>query len=341
MRVAALVQELGGASARLRVVQIVGELEQLGVAVEVCEVARAGPARWRQLASLRGFDAIWWQRRLIAPWESALLRARARRLVVDLDDAVWRRDRAPFGSALRRWRARALLRRADALIVGSRSLALELGELALGPAREPIVVASAVRAAPNMRAPSRVPTLVWCGQPSTWRYVERFLAAWPKVRAACPGARFVVVGGPRALVARDGIEPRAWSVAAEAEALAEGWLGLAPLPDDPWTRGKCGARSIACLAAGLPALTSRVGAQAEWADAYGGSIEWPQGSDGALEVIGALRGGAPPPRCLDAARRLARERSPARTARRMAALLRGDDEAAPEARRVARATPQG
>jgi glycosyltransferase involved in cell wall biosynthesis len=73
-----------------------------------------------------------------------------------------------------------------------------------------------------------------------------------------------------------------WSEAAQHEGLAEFDLGLAPVPDEPYTRGKCGYKLLQYAASGTPAVASPVGvnrtilaelgmpapdADNEWADA--------------------------------------------------------------------------
>jgi glycosyltransferase involved in cell wall biosynthesis len=54
-----------------------------------------------------------------------------------------------------------------------------------------------------------------------------------------------------------------WSVEGEAAALVQGDIGIAPTPDDRWTLGKCGFKIIQYMAAGLPAVASPIGANAE------------------------------------------------------------------------------
>jgi glycosyltransferase involved in cell wall biosynthesis len=54
-----------------------------------------------------------------------------------------------------------------------------------------------------------------------------------------------------------------WSLEREVTATAECDIGLAPLPDDPWTRGKCGLKLLLYMSLGLPAVASRVGVHPE------------------------------------------------------------------------------
>lgn len=346
MRVLALVEAHDGASAQLRVVRWLPWLAERGVDVALEEIVRSGPRRWLQLGRAARFDAVWLQRRLLQPWESAWLRRCSRRLVVDLDDAVWRRDRAPFRSRGRSWRARALFRRADVVLAGAATLARELEELDVRAVVLPTPLDGGAVAIAPPRSFAPAPTLAWIGQPSTWRYVAPVVRAWPAIRAALPTARFVAMGSAATAAGgaatggsdADGIERRPWSPAAEAELLREAWLGLAPLPDDPWTRGKCGARLLSYLAAGLPAVASRVGAQAELSDEFGGEASgaagsvrvWPSDRALAPALVDALMAEAARPiaeRCAIAharAARVAAGRALDRLGPRLLAALVGD-----------------
>jgi glycosyltransferase involved in cell wall biosynthesis len=55
----------------------------------------------------------------------------------------------------------------------------------------------------------------------------------------------------------------AWSESSEARLLAECDIGVMPLPDNEFTRGKCGLKLIQCMAAGLPVVGSPVGANCD------------------------------------------------------------------------------
>jgi glycosyltransferase involved in cell wall biosynthesis len=271
VRVCALLEDPVGASARLRFEPFARRMEAMGHEVVRTRIPPSGPARWRLLASQRDFDATLLQRRLLQPWESVFLRARARRLVVDVDDAIWRRDHAPHESAWRRVRARALLRRADSVLAGSRTLGSELRGLGVEAVVLPTTLDESSGRRPSVRNRARAATLAWIGQASTWRYAGMMVEAWERARRLDPGCRFVVVGSGRSADPRlPGACFVPWSEETERSVLEGADLGLAPLPDDPWTRGKCAARVLSFLAAGVPVVASAVGAQREIAEEIGG-----------------------------------------------------------------------
>ena len=59
---------------------------------------------------------------------------------------------------------------------------------------------------------------------------------------------------------------RDWSEATEVSEIRDFDVGIMPLPDTPWARGKCGFKLIQCMACAVPVVASPVGVNARLVD---------------------------------------------------------------------------
>ncbi len=107
----------------------------------------------------------------------------------------------------------------------------------------------------------RAPCVVWIGSPSTVRYLsdlsEVLIALSKQVRF-----RLRVIGGQLVIPGLD-VECVKWSEESEVQAISEGDVGIMPLRDSYWERGKCGYKLIQYMACGLPVVASPVGVNVE------------------------------------------------------------------------------
>jgi len=107
-------------------------------------------------------------------------------------------------------------------------------------------------------------TIGWIGSPSTWCNVEPLL---PLVEEICRSgqARFKAIGaGPAAAgVAFPGLELVPWAEATEIAEIQAMDIGIMPLLDRPFQRGKSGFKLIQYMACGLPSIASPVGVNSD------------------------------------------------------------------------------
>ncbi len=273
-----------GASSRVRVLQYIPALEKAGFKVTVQplfsdqdlrqlyahgrrpagNLLGALKARLAAILGSQKHDIVWLQQEVFPflPFglEAALLAGR--KVVIDFDDAqhLYYKEtmtrRLFHGNKIER-----LMARADAVVVGSPVMA-EVARSA--GARNVRLVYSAVdtTAFPAPAKPIHF-TVGWIGTPMTadqsLHLVRESLARFLSETQA--QALFIGMG-EKQFPDLPG-ERIAWSEAAEREALPRLSVGLCPLDDSPWTRGKSGYKIIQYMAAGKPTLTSPVGIAAD------------------------------------------------------------------------------
>lgn len=273
-----------GASSRLRFYQYVPFLEEAGIHVNHAplfsnayvkdlqkgrrsslEILRSYIRRVDHLLSIQRFDLLWIEKELL-PWLPAWLETGIFRgtipCVLDYDDAVFHQYDQHRNPCVRRALERkhpSLMKNAALVVAGNDYLA-EFATRAGALRVEKIPTVVDLRRYPFMPKgahATKIPCVGWIGQRATAPLLLPFKEMIQEFSTSGQ-AGFTAIGIDAELWDLP-MTSMAWSEQTEVEGIRGFDIGIMPLHDEPFERGKCGYKLIQYMACGLPVVASPVG----------------------------------------------------------------------------------
>lgn len=225
--------------------------------------------RMRLLKSVHEYDVIYIFREaaLLGP---AFIEMRIHRLgvpvVFDFDDAIFVPYISPSNGVLSllkcAGKTRILCKIAAHVIAGNRHLADYAAQFNKNVTIVPTTINTDEYTLEPRRVTSRRPVIGWTGSYSTLQHLVALKAALQRL-AKTEDFRLRVVGPPRFQIEGVDVETIPWNSATEADDLRPIDIGIMPLPDNRWTRGKCACKALQYMGLGIPTICSPIGVNTE------------------------------------------------------------------------------
>jgi glycosyltransferase involved in cell wall biosynthesis len=210
------------------------------------------------------FDLLWIEKELfpwLPAWSEELLNLRGIPYVVDYDDAVYYRyklHRDPLIRALLGKNIAIAMQHAATVVVGNDYLA-EYARMAEARRIEVLPTVVNLDRYPVREKKNKQFRIGWIGSPITAPYLGLIQKALDEVCRQTEACMVLIGAGDRDPLPGLKKENITWDEDSEVANIQSCDVGIMPLPDEPFTRGKCGYKLVQYMAAGLPVVASPVG----------------------------------------------------------------------------------
>ena len=234
-----------------------------------CEVAKLPATEWARLKLFRSaadFDAAYLHKKRLNLLDAFCLKKYTKKIIYDFDDAVMYDEVEPEQISRKRLNSfERTIGLASLVIAGNSYLAKQAllfnSNVVVLPTGLDVKAYDGQKTHPDDRV-----RLVWIGSKSTLEYLETIRPVLEQTGKQFKNVSLRIISDKFIDLENMDVEKRNWSIQTQYADLTGSDIGLAPLPDNHFTQGKCGFKILQYQAAGLPVITSPVGVNAQFVE---------------------------------------------------------------------------
>ncbi len=227
--------------------------------------------RCRQVAGVRQYNAVFIYREAFMLGRTRFERKVSRKgvpIIFDFDDAIWLNDVSDANKELK-WLKRPektgeICFLSELVIAGNQYLADYAKQFNNNVEIMPTTIDTSYHKPAESRPEKNYVRIGWTGSSTTLKHFRLLIPVLQKLKKRYGEKLKVrVIADAKVEDERLEIENVPWTSQDEVERLNEIDIGVMPLPDDEWSRGKCGFKGLQYMSVGMPAVMSPVGVNTE------------------------------------------------------------------------------
>jgi glycosyltransferase involved in cell wall biosynthesis len=195
-------------------------------------------------------------------FEKKFSRSKAK-MIFDFDDAIWVQTISESNKKLaflkNASKTEDIIRLSDLIFAGNNYLADYAKKYNQNVTIIPTTIDTTIYKAPNKHSTGRI-CIGWSGSFSTIEHFETAVPALEKIKAKFGyKVYFKIIGDGNYYCRELQTKGTPWKADIEIKDLSEIDIGIMPLPQTEWAKGKCGLKGLQYMALAIPTLMSPVG----------------------------------------------------------------------------------
>lgn len=260
-----LIQEWNHPASRYRVLQYVPYLKESYIESKVALFPDSFWQWMKLFSELKEYHTVFVQKKRLWRWQLWYLKRKRVRIIYDFDDAVMFKSPVDGGGrSFKRQRTFArMVRYSDRVVAGNQYLKSQALPYNKNITIIPTAIDTSRYTIKDYCRNKKNVTIGWIGSKSSLPFLKELMPAFDQLAAQDNLLELKIICNDFFDCRKMPVVKKMWALEDENADLQEIDIGLAPLPNHEWTKGKCATKLLQYLAAGIPVVCSPVGVHNE------------------------------------------------------------------------------